>query len=90
VHVVIPPGKSSRAHYHKESEETSYGLVGLGTVEINRERRALQPGDACLIMPREVHQIFNDDTQSDLEFLAVSAPAWVPEDTYLPNQNLPN
>jgi mannose-6-phosphate isomerase-like protein (cupin superfamily) len=81
VHVVIPPGRSSSAHFHKLSEETYYGLLGRGRVEIDDVRRWLQPHDACLIVPGEVHQIFNDGTV-DLEFLAVSAPAWVPEDTY--------
>jgi len=35
-----------------------------------------------LIMPGEVHQIWNSDPDTDFEFLTVSAPAWVPTDTY--------
>ena len=41
----------------------------------------LCPGQACLIEIGETHQIFNPG-QSDLEFLAVCAPAWTPADSF--------
>ncbi len=83
VHVVIPPGKSSQAHYHEVSEETYYILKGEGFMIIDKEEFSLQPGQACLIEPREVHQIFNK-VDDDLEFLTVSAPAWTPDDSFPP------
>lgn len=82
VHVVIPRGKSSLAHYHRVAEETYYGLAGSGHLRIGDVDLTLDPGVACLIMPGEVHRIRND-ADADLEFLAISAPAWVPEDTFL-------
>jgi mannose-6-phosphate isomerase-like protein (cupin superfamily) len=41
----------------------------------------LSPGQACLIMPGETHEIFSTGSE-DLEFLTVSAPAWTPDDSY--------
>jgi mannose-6-phosphate isomerase-like protein (cupin superfamily) len=81
VHVVIPPGASSQAHFHKNSEETYFGLSGSGRLRVGADQCRLTPGTACLIMPGAIHHILND-TDADLEFIAVSAPAWVPEDTY--------
>ncbi len=81
VHVVIPPGKSPYAHYHKVSEETYYILNGIGSMVVDGKEFQLQPGQACLIKPLEIHQIFNKG-EHDLEFLAVSAPAWTPDDSF--------
>ncbi len=79
--VIIPPGKSSALHYHKISEETYYLLQGEGWMRIDQQEFSLQPGQACLIEPGEVHQIFNPG-KTDLKFLAICAPAWVPEDSF--------
>jgi len=81
VHVVIPPGKSSNAHYHKVSEETYYILKGIGSMVVDAKEFRLQPGQAFLIKPFETHQIFNDG-QDNLEFLTVSAPAWTADDSF--------
>lgn len=82
VHVVVSSGDSSPAHYHAKSEETYYGLAGKGIMQINGHRFFLEPGMAVLIMPGEVHQIWNALPDRDLEFLTVSAPAWVPGDSF--------
>jgi mannose-6-phosphate isomerase-like protein (cupin superfamily) len=79
--VVIPPGKSSSAHYHKTSEETYYVLKGVGSMVVDTQEFQLRPGQACLIQPLELHQIFNKG-EDDLEFLAVSAPAWTTDDSF--------
>lgn len=76
-HVVIPAGCSSRPHYHPVAEETYYILSGEGRMLVDDKELKLVPGDALLILPPEVHQIFND-SDSDLEFIAVCAPAWEP------------
>jgi mannose-6-phosphate isomerase-like protein (cupin superfamily) len=81
VYVKIPSGKSSVAHYHKVSEETYYILTGNARMIVDGNSFALVPGQACLIMPGEVHQIFNDH-EEDLEFLAITAPAWIPDDYF--------
>ena len=76
-HVVISPGCSSRPHYHPVAEETYYILSGEGRMRVDDKELRLVPGDALLILPPEVHQIFNDGDR-DLEFIAVCAPAWEP------------
>jgi mannose-6-phosphate isomerase-like protein (cupin superfamily) len=78
--VVIPPGKSSALHHHIVSEETYYILKGVARMVIDDQVFQLEPGHACLIEPFEQHQIFNagDD---DLEFIAICAPPWVPDDS---------
>ncbi len=83
VYVVIPPNGSSVAHYHRVAEETYYMLKGKARLVINENEFILKPEDACLIMPGEVHQIFNIAESGEvLEFVAVCAPAWVAEDSY--------
>ena len=78
--IVIPPGKSSLRHYHKVAEETFYILRGRARLRVDDTEFDLSPGNACLIEPSEMHQIFSvgDD---DLAFLAVSSPPWVPDDS---------
>jgi len=73
--VVIPPGKSSDAHYHLVSEETYYILRGAARMVIDERIFQLAPGQACLIQPGERHQIFNLGDE-DLQFIAVCAPPW--------------
>ncbi len=73
--VIIPPGKSSDAHYHLVSEETYYILRGAARMVIDGHSFALRPGQVCLIRPGERHQIFNLGGE-DLQFIAVCAPPW--------------
>jgi mannose-6-phosphate isomerase-like protein (cupin superfamily) len=78
--VVIPPGGSSAEHYHTGAEETYYVLRGTARMVVDGREFELGPGQACLIQPPERHRVFNEGTE-DLEFLAVCAPPWVPEDS---------
>jgi mannose-6-phosphate isomerase-like protein (cupin superfamily) len=78
--VTIPPGKSSAEHYHHVSEESYYILRGTARMVIDGQAFQLTPGQACLIQPLERHQIFNDG-DDELEFIAVCAPAWTPDDS---------
>ena len=79
--IVIPPGKSSSPHYHKNSQETYYILQGEGRMDIDGEIHILHPGTACHILQGEKHRIENKGVVN-LEFLAVCVPAWVPEDSF--------
>lgn len=79
-HVVIPSGCHSRPHWHPVAEETYYILSGEGRMVVDGKEMKLLPGDALLINPPEVHQIFND-SDADLEFIAVCAPAWTPDNS---------
>lgn len=82
VHVIIPPGKSSAAHFHKISEETYYIMSGLAKMIVDNTEFNLVSGQACLLMPGEIHRIFNASENENLEFLTISAPAWTPTDSY--------
>lgn len=81
-HVVVPVGKLSPKHYHKTSEESYYILKGKARVTIDNQDVILSPGQAFLIMPGEIHQLFNDDPEP-LELLVVCAPAWTGEDFHV-------
>jgi mannose-6-phosphate isomerase-like protein (cupin superfamily) len=80
-HIVIPPGKASLLHYHKICEETYYLLKGQARMVLDGQEFSASPGEAILVLPQQRHQIFNAG-DSDLEFLAICAPAWYPEDSY--------
>ena len=79
--IVIPPGCSSQQHFHKLGEETYYILSGTAKMVINGQQFKLTPGQACLIQPYEHHQITNNGKEN-LEFIAICAPAWTPDDSY--------
>jgi mannose-6-phosphate isomerase-like protein (cupin superfamily) len=79
--ILIPPGKSSALHYHKQTQETYYLLSGEGWMINEGEEFSLKPGQACLIEPGETHKITNRG-KSDLEFLAFCVPAWIAEDSF--------
>ena len=78
--VELDEGKSTEPHFHEESEETYYVLQGRGEVTVDGEAFQLARGQACLIQPGEVHEITG--LEGGLRFLAVSVPAWTPDDSY--------
>lgn len=80
-HVSIPSGKSVAPHYHKVSEETYFFLKGEGRMVVDDEERDVSEGDAVLIKPTQIHHLYNDGTET-LEFVAISGPAWVPNDSF--------
>jgi mannose-6-phosphate isomerase-like protein (cupin superfamily) len=79
--VVVPAGKLSPRHVHRVSEESYFLLKGRARMIIDGREFSLSPGEACLIMPGEVHQVFNDEDET-LEFLVVCAPPWTPDDFF--------
>ena len=80
-YIVIPPGISSQSHFHKVSEETYFILKGQARMKIDRKEFSLGPQQTCLIEPGETHIISNEGRE-ELEFIALSAPPWRPEDSY--------
>lgn len=76
-HVVIPPGKSSRVHFHPEAEESYYMISGQARFVLDGESTIIGPGHTVLIPPNKSHQIINIGSE-DLEFLAICVPAWEP------------
>jgi mannose-6-phosphate isomerase-like protein (cupin superfamily) len=79
--IIIPPGNSSTLHYHKTSQETYFVLKGEGKMQVNDKHFSLLPGQACWIETGEIHRIQNEGDM-ELVFLAICAPAWVPEDSF--------
>ena len=80
VHVLMPAGCSGGSHYHKLAEETYYILKGEADIIIDGYSFKATPGMMVSILPGEVHDVINN-TNSDFELLAVSAPAFSPEDS---------
>lgn len=76
-YVVIPPGCSSRHHYHPQAEESYYILRGQARLVLNGKAYSLSQGDAVLIEPPEHHQIFAEG-DDNLEFIVACAPPWEP------------
>ena len=75
----VPAGSATERHYHKLSEEFYFILEGTGSMEIDGETRAVEPGDAILIPPGAWHQITAGET---LRLLCCCAPPYSHEDTY--------
>ncbi len=82
-YVRLPPKKSSAAHYHKVSEESYLITRGKGIMVVDGESIEVKKGDSYLIMPGKVHQIFNRDKRTKLEFYVISAPAWTIDDSFV-------
>ncbi len=76
--IVIPPGKASLKHYHPVAEESYSILSGRARMEMDGETALLSPGDSIVIVPPQVHQVFNAG-EDDLVMLVVCAPAWTPD-----------
>jgi len=80
--ITLLPGKASRKHYHPEAEESYYILAGSGRIEMDGEKRDVSAGDAVMIPPEVVHQIFNTGAgQENLVFVAVCVPAWTADNS---------
>lgn len=79
-HIVIPPGKASRKHYHPVAEESYYILSGTATLVVDDDTATLGPGDSVVLLPNQVHQISNSG-DDDLTLLAVCIPAWTPDNS---------
>lgn len=78
----LPPGGATTRHHHRESEEIYYVISGVGTMDLDGERREVGPGDAILIPPGARHQITAGPVE-ELRFLCCCAPPYRHEDTYL-------
>lgn len=79
-HIVIPPGKASRKHYHPVAEESYYILSGTAKLVVDDDSATLGSGDSVVLLPNQVHQISNNGAE-DLVLLAVCVPAWTPDNS---------
>lgn len=78
----IGPGLTTTPHYHPQTEEIYFILVGEGEMMIDQERRAVGPGDAIAIPPGAVHQITNTGNET-LRLICCCAPGYEHDDTVL-------
>jgi mannose-6-phosphate isomerase-like protein (cupin superfamily) len=75
----LEPGRATERHYHAQTEEIYFLLEGTGEMELDGERRRVEPGDAVLIPPGTWHQITAVDA---LRFLCCCVPPYAHEDTF--------
>ncbi len=71
---------STQRHYHGASEEIYFLLEGDAELEIDGERRRVEPGDAILIPPGARHRITAGP--AGVRFLCCCAPPYRHEDTF--------
>ena len=62
-------GKTFTPHFHEDMQEVYVMLSGEARLLVDGQTVNLSRGDALLIDPREVHQMWNEGAQ-DVEFLA--------------------
>lgn len=79
-HVVVPPGRFARRHYHPNAEESYHVVQGTGWVELGDEVRSLSAGESLLIPEGVPHKIANGSDE-DLVFIVVCVPAWEPSNS---------
>jgi quercetin dioxygenase-like cupin family protein len=70
---VPPNARMPVPHYHRDWEETVYGLEGMVTLTVAGKRIELKPGDTVFI-PRGVVHGFVNETQAMAKMLAVLTP----------------
>jgi quercetin dioxygenase-like cupin family protein len=72
--VMIPPNSRMQVpHYHRDWEETVYGLEGIVTWMVAGKRIEVGPGDD-LFIPRGVVHGFVNETQAIAKMLCVLTP----------------
>ena len=79
---VLEPGRSSGMSFNHRSQEVFWVAGGSGRVHLGSDVLSVSPGSVVFIPPGAVHAI-EADASSTLTFLAISTPAFTPED-YVP------
>lgn len=77
VRVTMPPGQAHQFHHHPAMEEIIYVVSGHAEQWVEREWRALGPGEMAHIPVGVVHGTYNSSS-SPLVFLAILSPANAP------------
>jgi len=72
--VIVPPSATMPvAHWHRDWEETLYGLEGAITVVLEGAARAIGPGDSVFVSRGAVHNFYNASDAVAI-FLSVLTP----------------
>ena len=78
----VPVGaKVPLPHYHKQYDETIYGVEGVMTFTVEGRPVDLGPGQSCFVPRGAVHG-FNNLKQTDAKALAVVTPALIGADYF--------
>jgi quercetin dioxygenase-like cupin family protein len=78
----VPVGaKVPLPHYHKEYDETIYGVAGVMTFTVEGKAMAIGPGNSCFVPRGAVHG-FNNLSQTDAKALAIVTPALIGPDYF--------
>jgi len=72
---VIEKGAGAATHAHPGVEQVCYLLEGSATVELDGERREMQPGDACFF-PADVMHKFTATSEKPAKVLVVYCPPY--------------
>ncbi len=79
---MVPVGaRVPMPHYHRDYDETIYGLEGAITFTVEGKAVDLGPGESCFIPRGAVHG-FNNLKQVDAKALAVVTPALIGPDFF--------
>ena len=72
--MTVPPmGQMPVAHYHRDWDETAYGLEGTLTFTVDGKANALGPGDT-LFIPRGVVHAFDNRSGAPAKCLSALTP----------------
>jgi quercetin dioxygenase-like cupin family protein len=72
---VIEKGAGAAMHAHPGVEQVCYLLEGSATIELDGERREMQPGDACFF-PADVMHKFTATSEKPAKVLVVYCPPY--------------
>ena len=67
----LKPGQSTRGHSHAGQEEVYYFVSGVGEMELDDKRLAVQGGDVVLIEDGVFHRVHNKSKSHELYFVCV-------------------
>jgi mannose-6-phosphate isomerase-like protein (cupin superfamily) len=76
----IPPGRGEVVHYHTRTRQLFYVLEGQLDIIAGETTARLTQGDSLEIPPMQHHQVRNA-SDSDVDFLVVSAPSTINDRT---------
>jgi quercetin dioxygenase-like cupin family protein len=72
---VIEKGEGAAPHAHPAMEQVCYLLEGSATVELDGERREMQPGDACYFPAGKMHK-FTATSDQPAKVLVIYSPPY--------------
>jgi quercetin dioxygenase-like cupin family protein len=72
---VIEKGEGAAPHAHPDMEQVCYLLEGSATVELDGERREMQPGDACYFPAGRMHK-FTATSDEPVKVLVIYSPPY--------------